>query len=183
MSYDFSKFEENIKEVENWMIKEFSGIRTGMASPALLDSVKVNSYNSFLPINQIANIGVEDAKTLTVNPWDINQIKEIEKAITNANLGVSVSVGGSGIRVSFPDLTSERRSLLIKTAKEKLEKARVSLRSERDIVWDKIQEQEKVGEIGEDEKFRLKEKMQKIVDDMNKKLDALFEKKETEIST
>jgi len=152
MSYDFSKFEENIKEVENWMIKEFSGIRTGMASPALLDSVKVNSYNSFLPINQIANIGVEDAKTLTVNPWDINQIKEIEKAITNANLGVSVSVGGSGIRVSFPDLTSERRSLLIKTAKEKLEKARVSLRSERDIVWDKIQEQEKVGEIGEDEK-------------------------------
>ena len=183
MSYDFSKFEDNIKEVEDWLLKEFSTIRTGMASPALLDGVKVNSYGSFLPINQIANVGVEDAKTLTVSPWDVNQIKEIEKAITDANLGVSVSVGGTGIRVSFPDLTSERRALLIKTAKEKLEKARVSLRSERDTVWDEIQRQEKDGEIGEDEKFRLKEQMQKIVDELNKKLGELFNKKETEIST
>lgn len=181
MSYDFLKFKENIKEVESWLIKEFSGIRTGMASPALLDGVKVNSYGSLLPINQIANVGVDDAQTLTVSPWDVNQIKEIEKAITDANLGVSVSVGGTGIRVSFPNLTSERRTLLIKMAKEKLEKAKVSLRAEREKTWDNIQKQEKDGEINEDDKFRLKDEMQKIVDEVGGRFEDLLKKKEEEI--
>ncbi|MBU4480032.1 ribosome recycling factor [Patescibacteria group bacterium] len=182
MSYDFSKFKKETQEVENWLNKEFSTIRTGMASPALLDSVKVESYGSVIPISQIANVSVDDAKTLMVSPWDKSQIKAIEKAITNADLGVSLSVGGTGIRVIFPDLTSERRTLLIKTAKEKLEKARVSLRAEREKVWVDIQQKEKDGEINEDEKFRLKDEMQKIVDEVNKKFDGAFDKKEMQIS-
>ncbi len=181
--YDFSKLKTELQEVENWLEKEFSTIRTGMASPALLDGVKVESYGSMMPINQVANVGIEDAKTLMVSPWDTAQIKEIEKAITDANLGVSLSVGSTGIRVIFPDLTSERRDLLIKTAKEKLEKARVSLRAEREKTWDDIQKQEKDGEISEDEKFRLKDEMQKIIDELNKKFDELFDKKETQISS
>ena len=180
--YDFSKFKNEISEVEKWLIKEFSTIRTGMASPALLDSVKVENYGSMMPINQVANISIEDARTLIVTPWDASQVKDVEKAINDADLGVAVSVGGTGIRISFPDLTSERRGLLVKTAKEKLEKARVSLRAEREKVWDDIQKKEKEGEINEDEKFRLKDEMQKIIDEMGNKLEELFKKKESEIS-
>jgi len=179
--YNFSKFKDDILEVENWLGKEFSTIRTGMASPAILDGVKIESYGSAMPLNQVANIGVEDAKTLSITPWDSSQVKDIEKAIIDADLGVSVSVGGTNIRASFPDLTSERRELLIKTAKEKLEKSRISLRSERDKVWEEIQDLEKNKEISEDDKFRLKDEMQKMIDDASKKLEELFNKKEEEI--
>ncbi len=180
--YDFSKFKNDTKEVEVWLQKEFSTIRTGMATPSLLDSVKVESYGSLMSISQIANISVEDAKTLMVSPWDASQVKSIEKAITDADLGVSLSAGSTGVRVIFPELTSERRALLIKSAKEKLEKARVSLRAEREECWDNIQKAEKGGEINEDDKFRAKEDMQKIVDEMNKKFEEMFTKKESEIS-
>jgi len=180
--YDFSKFKESLIDVENWLQKEFSSIRTGVASSSLLDGVKVDSYGSLVPLSQVANIGIEDAKTLVVSPWDTSQIKEVEKAINDAGLGVSVSVGGTGIRISFPDLTSERRELLIKTAKAKLEKSKVSLRAEREKIWEDIQKNEKEGEINEDEKFRLKEEMQKIVDEYVQKMEELFKKKEEEIS-
>lgn len=182
MAYDFLKFKNNLKEVEGWLAKEFSTIRTGAASPALLDSIKVESYGSLMPINQLASVNIEDARSLRINPWDLSQVKPIEKAITIANLGVSVTVDGKGLRVIFPELTSERRVLLIKAAKEKLEKARISLRGERDDVWSDIQKKEKDGEISEDEKFRLKDQMQKEIDDSNTKLESLFVKKEKEIS-
>ncbi len=180
--YDFSKFKNDLAEVENWLLKELSTVRTGMASPALLDGVKIDSYGSMTPLNQVANISTEDAKTLVVSPWDASQLKDVENAINDADLGVSVSAGGTGIRVSFPDLTSERRVLLIKTAKDKLEKARISLRAEREKVWDDVQSKEKDGEISEDEKFRLKEEIQKMIDEMNSKLEGAFNKKEDEIS-
>lgn len=182
MNYDFSKLKNNINEVESWLTKEYTTIRTGMASPALLDSVRVDSYGSMMPINQIASVTTEDAKTLRISPWDNSQIKPIDKAITLANLGVSVVVDGSGLRVIFPELTSERRVLLMKSAKEKLEKARISLRGERDEVWTDIQKKEKEGEISEDDKFRLKEQMQKFIDEANEKMERLFDKKEKEIS-
>ncbi|MBU1557912.1 ribosome recycling factor [Patescibacteria group bacterium] len=180
--YNFNDFKSSLQEVENWLLKEFTTIRTGMASPALLDGVKVDNYGSMVPLNQVANISTENAKTLVVSPWDSSQVKGVEKALNEADLGVSVSAGGTGIRVSFPDLTSERRVLLMRTAKEKLEKARVSLRAEREKIWDDVQKKEKDGEINEDEKFRLKEEIQKMIDDMNSKLEKAFNKKEDEIS-
>ena len=182
MSYDFANFKNNTKEVEEWLQKEFTTIRTGMASPALLDGIKVENYGSMMPLNQVANIGSEDARTLMVSPWDASVVKDIEKAITDADLGVGVAAGSSGVRVSFPELTSERRVLLVKSAKDKLEKARVSLRSAREDTWSEIQKQEKDGEINEDDKFKAKEDMQKIVDEVNIKLDQMFAKKEEEIS-
>ncbi len=183
MAYDFSPLKQKIADTEEWLKKEFQGIRTGRAAPALLDAIQVESYGSRVPLNQVGNVGVEDARTLRVSVWNVEQIKDVEKAITSANLGVGVSSDESGVRVTFPELTSERRDTLIKLSKTKLEEARVSLRNERDTVWSDIQKQEKDGEIGEDEKFSYKDEMQKLIDEGNTSLDLLGRKKEEEIST
>ncbi len=181
MAYNFGDLKQNVEVVKEWLGKEYLGIRTGRATPVLLDGILVESYGSKLPINQIATIGVEDARTLRISPWDASQVKEIEKAIVSANLGISVATDDLGSRVSFPELTAERRGVLIKLLKDKLEDARISLRSERDKVWGDIQKQERDGEISEDEKFNYKEEMQKIIDEAGKKLEALAAKKEEEI--
>ena len=182
MLYDFKKLKTEIKNIEEWLKKEFLSIRAGMASPALLDGVMVESYGQKMPINQVANIAIEDARTLRISPWDKGQSKEVEKAILLGNLGVSVTVDDKGLRVFFPELTAERRTILLKLAKSKMEDARVSLRSIRDVVWNDIQAKEKLGGMGEDDKFRLKNEMQKNIDDANKSLEAIFAKKEKEVS-
>tara|TARA_B100000745_G_scaffold58094_1_gene34426 strand:- start:18393 stop:18941 length:549 start_codon:yes stop_codon:yes gene_type:complete len=179
--YDFSPLQQRIDETQEWLRKEYAGLRTGRATPTLLDSIYVESYGSRVPLNQVANIGVEDARTLRITPWDRAQVKEIEKAITAADFGVGISTDEKGIRVSFPELTSERRDTLIKMAKEKLEAARQSLRGIREEVWSVIQTQEKEGEMSEDEKFRNKDDLQKHIDAANKALEELFSRKEEEI--
>ncbi len=168
MTYDFKILKEKTKGVEEWLKKEYQVIRTGSASPAILDNVLVEVYGQRMPINQMAGISVEDARVLRINPWDKAQSKEIEKAITAANLGVSVQTDDKGVRVFFPELTSDRRELLKKTAKSKLEDAKVSLRAVRDEIWNAIQEKEKEGGMGEDDKFRFKNEMQKNIDDSKK---------------
>lgn len=181
MAYDFSHLRQKAVDIQNHLKDEFSGIRTGRATPALLDSVMVDSYGSKVPVNQVAGITMEDARTLRIAPYDASQITEVEKAITNSNLGVSVSVDVNGLRIFFPELTSEVRESLNKLVKEKLEAARISLRGERDNTWNDIQKQEKEKQISEDEKFNLKEEMQKIIDEENNKMDAMAAKKEAEI--
>jgi len=182
MAYNFSELKKKIEESKEWLTKEYQGVRTGRATPALLDSVRVNSYGSLMAINQIASISVEDAKTLRISPWDAGQVKEIEKAITDSNLGISVSSDEKSVRASFPDLTSERRAQLLKVIKDKLEHARISLRGERDTVWEDIQKREKNKEFGEDDKFRYKEEMEKIIKEGNETLGAIADRKEKEIS-
>lgn len=179
--YDFKTFTTKVNEVEEWLRKEYQGLRTGRAAPALLDGIQVESYGARMPLNQVASITVEDARTLRVAPWDTSQVKEIEKAITNANLGVGVSADEKGVRATFPELTSERRDSLIKIAKDKLEDARQSIRGSREETWSDIQKQEREGEITEDEKYRFKDELQKHVDEVNKRLEELFNKKEAEI--
>ncbi|MDO8493679.1 MAG: ribosome recycling factor [bacterium] len=181
MAYNFSGVKESLKATEAWLAGEFSGLRTGRVSPAILDSVSVESYGARMPIAHVAAVSIEDAKTLRIAPWDAAMVKEIEHAIQAANLGVSVVPDSAGIRVSFPDLTEERRKSLIKIVKTKLEEARIRVRQERDKTMNDIQAKEKDGEIGEDDKFRLKEEMQKLVDEANSKLDAVADKKEKEI--
>lgn len=180
--YDFKLTQEKITETEEWLRKEYQGLRTGRATPTLLDGIQVDSYGSRVPLNQTANVGVEDARSLRVSPWDASQVKEIEKAIADANLGVGVSADEKGVRVTFPELTSERRESLIKIAKDKLEDARQSLRGIREEAWGDIQAQEKEGEISEDEKFRFKDELQKHIDAGNAALEESFKKKEVEIS-
>lgn len=181
MAYDFNKFKKSILGVEEWLKKEFSGIRTGQASPSLLDNVKVDSYGVSSPISQIGSIASEGPRTLRIVPWDQSQTKEVEKAITIANLGVSVVVDDKGLRVNFPELTSERRTQITKIAKDKLEESKKQIRSHRDDVMKDLQTKEKDGVLGKDDVFRHKNEAQKIVDEANKKLEELYSKKEKEI--
>lgn len=175
-------FEKRAKEIINWLSQEYTGIRTGQAAPALLDSVKVENYGSRMPVNQVATVGVEDARTLRVSPWDAGNIKAIETAIREADLGVSVSGDSTGLRVIFPELTSERRTQLLKLAGHKLEEARISIRGARDEAMKFIDKQEKDGDISKDEHFAAKEKIQKQVESANKELESLYGAKEIEIS-
>lgn len=181
MQYNFSQFKERAKEIEKWLSGEFASLRTGRVSPAILDSVQVESYGARMPIAHVAAVSIEDAKTLRIAPWDKNQIKEIEHALAVANLGVAVSVDNAGVRVSFPDLTEDRRKALTKIVNSKLEEAKVTLRKERERVWDDIQAKEKEGGMAEDDKFRYKDELQKLVDETGKLLEGLAEKKDKEI--
>ncbi|MDD5068217.1 MAG: ribosome recycling factor [Candidatus Pacebacteria bacterium] len=181
MPYDFKSFKNKTNDVSAWLQKECAQIRTGRATPNLLDGISVESFGSRVPLSQVGSIGTEDPKTLRVTPWDMTQAKHIEKAITVANLGLSVVLDDKGVRVIFPELSSERRASLVKLAKEKLEEAKKTIRMERDKEWNLIQKKEKEGGMGEDEKFRLKKEMEKIVDEVHKKLDEIISKKEKEI--
>lgn len=181
MAYTFQVFTSRAKEVQDWLAKEFSGLRSGRATPAILDGVLVESYGTRLPVKHVAVIALEDPRTLRITPFDAAMTKEIEKAIAATNLGLSVSADEGGVRAHFPELTAERRASFIKVAKEKLESARVTLRQQRDEVVKDIATKEKAGGMGEDEKFRLKKELDKLTEGENKKLQEAFERKEKEI--
>ena len=183
MAYDFSKLKAKTKEGEEWLAKEFAGIRTGRASPALLDAVKPEAYGARTPLAQITSVSVEDARTLRVIPWDKSLIKTVEKGIVEADLGVGTSVDEMGIRVSFPELTSERRTQLTKLAGEKMEHAKVTLRSHRTDAIHEIEAMEEGGGVGKDEVIRLKHEVQKLIDAGSDALEALAKKKEQEIAS
>lgn len=182
MTYDFKPFEKRIKEILDHAGKELSGVRTGRAAPAILDGVFVESYGTRMPINQVASVSVDDPRSLRIAPYDQSLAKEIEKAITVANLGVSVGSDERGVRVMFPELTGERRVQMVKLAKEKIEESRASLRKARDEVWQDIQKKEKEGTMTEDEKFRFKDEMEKRVKAAGVEFDGLLERKEKEIN-
>ncbi|MDP4020545.1 MAG: ribosome recycling factor [Candidatus Adlerbacteria bacterium] len=183
MAYDFKPFEKRIAEITDRLQKDLAGVRTGRATPSILDGVLVESYGTRMPITNVATVSVDDARTLRIVPWNMGDGKEIEKAITVANLGLSVGMDEKGVRVFFPELTSERREQLLKLAKEKVEEARTNLRSARDEVWSNIQKQEKDKKMGEDDKFRAKDDMQKRVDAAGKAFDESLARKEKEISS
>jgi len=182
MAYSFAEFKKELDEVKSWFSGELVAIHAGQATPAFLDQVKVEVYGVRTPLEQIATISVEGAKALRVTPWDTANIKKIEKAITDADLGVTVGADERGVRVAFPDLTGERREQLKKMVKEKLETARVRLRQARDEVWSDIQKKQREGEMSEDEKYRAKEEMEKMVREAGDALQEIAARKEKEIS-
>jgi len=181
MQYNFLTFKTGLKKIEEFLNKEYSQLNVGRASPLVLDGIMVESYGSHVPLNNVASISIEDPKTLRIAPWDKNHIKSIEKAIISGGLGLSVAVDDIGIRVIFPQLTTETRLTLVKVLKEKLEEARITVRREREQIWDAIQAQEKAGKMTEDERFRAKDDLQKIIDEVNKNLETTFEKKQKEV--
>jgi ribosome recycling factor len=181
MSYNFQVFKDGIKKIEEWLGKEFSQLHTGQATPALLDGILVESYGSKMALTHVASVSIEDARTLRISPWDKSQLKEIERAVVAANLGLGTSVDDAGMRVTFPPLTTERRVDLSKVVRAKLEEARIHVRTAREAIWDDIQAKEKEGALTEDEKFRYKDELQKLVDEANGKLEELTEKKEKEL--
>jgi ribosome recycling factor len=181
MIYDFSQFKKALVSAEEWLKKELQQIRTGQASPAILDGIKVDSYGSLLSLKEVASVLIEGARSLRITPWDMSQVKEIEKAITASNLGLAVSTDDQGLRVVFPELTTERRSAIAKVAKDKLEESKKQVRHEREKVIKDLATKEKEGGMGKDDIFRFKNETQKITDEFNKKLDDIYSKKEKEI--
>ena len=179
---DIKEFDGKVEDTKKWLLEEYAGLRTGRATPALLDSITVEQYGTKSPISHVATVSIDDPRTLRITPWDKATVAPIEAAISNANLGVSLSADDSGIRVSFPELTTERRAMLVKLVREKLEEARVRVKKEREHVWNALVKQEKDGEISEDEKFRAKDELQKHVDGANKSLEEMAAKKEEELN-
>jgi len=181
MAYDFSGFKRASESALLWLKKEYASLRTGRAMPSILDGVLVSVYGSSMPISRLATISVEDPRTLRVTPWDKDVAKDIDKTIRESNLGLSVALDTVGLRISFPELTGERRTVLSKIAREKLEEARIRVRAEREKSLDDLDQREKEGSLSKDDKFRLKNELQKLVDDINQKLEELTLKKEKEI--
>ncbi len=175
MSYNTTQFKAELKKIEEWLSKEYGSVHTGRATPVVLDSIMVESYGQYMPIKNIASISVEDPKTLRIAPWDKSAIKEIEKAIQTADIGLSVLSDSDGVRAIFPMLTTETRTKLVKVLKEKLEDARISVRKAR------ADEIGLLDDLTEDEQKKGKEDIQKAVDESNANLEAIFDKKEVEI--
>ena len=175
MSYNTQSFKLELKKIEEWLSKEYSQVHTGRATPLVLDSIMVESYGSYMSIKNLAGVTIEDPKTLRIAPWDKTQVKAIENAIRNSDLGLSVLSDSDGIRVIFPMLTTENRMKLIKILKEKLEEARISVRKMRQ------EEIDKLDDLPEDDKKRGKEDIQKAVDESNSNLEVIFNKKEIDI--
>ena len=181
MVYDFTSLKNKIKETEEWLARELSCVRTGRATPTLLDAVKPEAYGTRPPLRELGSVSVEDARTLRIIPWDKTLTKAIEKGITEADLGVGISTDDQGLRISFPELTSERRTQLSKIAGDKTEQAKVTLRQHRTDSLKALEAAEKAGGIGEDEVKRLKLEIQKLIDAGNESLLKMLERKEQEI--
>jgi ribosome recycling factor len=163
------------------LITEFSGLRTGRASTNLLDTITVEAYGSRVPLNRVANVNVPESRLLTVQVWDKSMVKPVEKAITNAGLGLNPVSDGQVIRVPIPELTEERRKELGKVAAKYAEAARIAVRNVRRDGMDDFKKQEKDGKMSEDEHRKQSDEMQKLTDKHIKKIDDMLAQKEKDI--
>lgn len=164
-------------------VDDIGQLRTGRASASILDSLTVDYYGVKTPLKQVASVTTPEPRTIVIAPWDKGSLAGIEKAIRESQLNLNPNNDGQIIRINVPALTEERRKELVKILNQKSEDAKISLRKHREDVWDEIQKAEKAGLMGEDDKFMGKDKLQEVVDDYNKKIEAIRAKKETEMLT
>jgi len=172
-----NKLEKNLKHFE----KELSGFCVGRATPTLVENILVDYYGTPTSLKQVSNINIPDPKTIAIQPWEKGQLKEVEKAIVEAQLGMTPVNDGVVIRLNIPQPTEEGRRDLVKKLHQKLEEARIEVRKFRDDLWKEVKDLEKNGEITEDDKFDLKEEIQKIIDEANGELKSRTEEKEREV--
>lgn len=161
--------------------REFSSVRTGKASPALLDTVRVEAYGSQVPLNQVGTVNAPEPRLLVVTPWDANMLGPIEKGIQMADLGLNPSNDGKLIRIPIPPLTEERRREFVKVLNKMAEEARVSVRHARKEANDEIKKRQKDGELSEDQARREQEEVQKLTDKHIQSVDDLLKHKEAEV--
>ncbi len=159
----------------------FAKIRTGRAHPSILDAVRVDYYGSEIPVSQVANISVEDARTLAVTPWEKSMVAEIEKAIMKSDLGLNPATAGEVIRVPMPPLTEETRKGYTKQARSEAEQSRISVRNIRRDALADVKDLLKEKEISEDEDRRAGDEIQKLTDDMVQRIDRLLQEKEADL--
>ncbi len=167
----------------DFLKKDIQSIRTNRANPELVSHVLIEVYGTKTPLEQLATLSVPEPRTIVIQPWDKNIIKEIERALSKADIGVSPVVSEGMIRLMLPPLNEERRKDLVKILHSKLENARKSLRAVRDSVRDEIVKAERSKEINEDDKYRFFEKLDKITGDFQEEIKLIGERKEKEISS
>lgn len=176
-----SEFENKMKKTMATIDHELAGIRTGRASSSLVEPIVAEVYGGKMPISQVATVSSIDARTLSIQVWDKDTVKAVEKAITNANLGVNPVIEGQVIRFSLPSLTEERRAEYAKLAAKYGESAKIALRNLRRDVMESFKKAEKNKEISEDDHKKLNDKVQKITDTYTKQIDEKVIAKEKEI--
>ena len=172
---------EKMQKTVNVLDKDFAAIRAGRANPNVLDKVTVDYYGTPTPIGQMATVSVAEARVLTIQPWDKTQLKPIEKAIQASDIGINPTNDGSMLRLTFPQLTEERRKELSKTVSKKGEEAKVSVRNVRRDAMDEYKALKKKNEITEDDLKAAEKEIQDLTDMKIKEIDAITEKKQKEI--
>ena len=179
MDYNIIK-EKMDKSIDN-LKEKFSEVRAGRANPAILNKVKIDYYGVTTPINQVAGVSVPEARMIVIQPWDISILKEIEKAILTSDIGINPNNDGKVIRLTFPELTEERRKELVKDIKKMAEDGKVAVRNSRRDGIDSAKKLEKDGEMTEDELKQAENKIQELTDKAIEEIDKILQAKETEI--
>lgn len=175
--------EENMMKTEDALVNTFSGIRTGKASPALVENITFEYYGTQTRIRDAAGITAPEPRLLVIQPWDASAVKAIEKALLASNIGITPMSDGRSLKLPIPELSQERRTALSKQAKASAEEAKVALRNIRRDANDAVKKFEKDGEITEDERKKMLDDVQKITDSYIAKVDAMFTAKDKELMT
>ena len=180
---DFSEIESKMNKTIEVLKQNFSEVRAGRANPAILNRISVEYYGTPTPINQVAGISVPEARLIMIQPWDASILKDIEKAILASDIGINPNNDGKVIRLSFPELTEERRKELVKDIKKTAEEAKVAVRAIRRDGIDKAKAMQKNSEITEDELRGAEDTIQKLTDKKIEEIDKVLSDKEKEILT
>ena len=177
------ELEEAMEKTCEYTIHEFAGIRTGKASPSMVENmeVEISAYGSTMKLKQLANISTPEPRLITVTPFDPSTAKDIERAIRTSNLGINPNADGRTIRLPVPELTAERRKQLVKVVKDMAETGKVRVRGQRSDARDAVKKAEKDGKITEDDMGRMEDEIQKLTDRFVKEIDVHVQKKEAEI--
>ena len=181
MSVDFNEFSKKMDRTLVHLAEEFDAVRAGRANPKVLDRITVEYYGQETPLNGVATLSSPDARTLVVQPWDTNLLKDIAKAIQSSELGINPQNDGRVIRLIFPQLTEERRKELAKQVKKYAEDAKVAMRNIRRDGMDYVKKLKKNNEITEDEQKKAEKDLQDLLDKFTKKVDTALEAKEKEL--
>lgn len=176
-------FKGKLEKIVERLKQGVASLRTGRATPALVDDLEVDYYGTKTPLKALASISSPEPRTIVISPWDKNALQPIERAIQSSSLGLNPIMDREAIRLSIPPLTEERRRELVKMLGRHLEDARIQVRKEREEALKAVDRQEKEKQVSEDEKFRQKNEAQKIVDEINKKIEEIGAAKEKEIMT
>ncbi len=179
-----SIFQDTRESMEKSIValkNEINRIRTGRASLSILDDIRVDYYGTLTPLNQMASLSVPESRLITIQPWDVSIIKEIEKAILKSDLDLAPSNDGKLIRISIPSLTEDRRKQLVKVVQKKGEEHKIAVRNIRRDSNDLLKGLKKDGDIAEDDAFRAQDQVQKITDEHTKSMDEICKEKEQEI--
>ncbi len=175
--------QEQFTKVMEHLHQDLAGVRTGRANPGLLNTVMVEVYGATQPLHQIAAIGVSDARTLTVSPWDKSLVPVVDKAIQAANLGFNPSSDGQVLRITLPPLTEDRRKEMVKMVGQMAERARIGIRNTREDILKAAKRAEADGKIAKDDMSHMQKKVQELVDTYNAQVKQIVEEKEKEIMT